>query len=378
MGGWCSCLRDVNFSRQDLPDYPAWPIQKSDLKVHYEESCKWLQIANFEEIYSDGYAVESDPTIQIKRFGFSPPVRIPSHFTERIRVSKFITLVYNLEVKELRSNNKKTASMLVALNQKGLKINITMKHVVLAGGAVANTRLINDNLGNFDIPKSVLQFNGYYLTEHPHVYHRARIIMKKDMNALFKANKHYKSNAITSIAPHADWLVKNNLPDFNFQIAPVSNEYFTEKDKKLIKNYQRIYDESPTLYSVTLCVEHLPSKQNQVLGSKGESGNIFLTFGDPVKNTMDVAIEWFKERFAHNWIEENHSTNIVAVGHLHGTTRMARTAEYGVVDKDLLVFGTDNVFVIGSSVFPSAGFVNPTLTIAALSCRLSEHISRLT
>ncbi len=47
----------------------------------------------------------------------------------------------------------------------------------------------------------------------------------------------------------------------------------------------------------------------------------------------------------------------------------------GVVDPDSRVHGLRNLYVAGSSVFPtSLGYVNPTLTIVALSTRLADHL----
>ena len=46
----------------------------------------------------------------------------------------------------------------------------------------------------------------------------------------------------------------------------------------------------------------------------------------------------------------------------------------GVVNADCQVFGYDNLFIAGSSVFSTSGWANPTLTIAALSLRLAEHL----
>jgi choline dehydrogenase-like flavoprotein len=60
--------------------------------------------------------------------------------------------------------------------------------------------------------------------------------------------------------------------------------------------------------------------------------------------------------------------------HHAGTTRMAETAEFGVVDGDARVFGLDNLYVTGASVFPTAGFANPMLTIVALADRLGRHL----
>ncbi len=62
--------------------------------------------------------------------------------------------------------------------------------------------------------------------------------------------------------------------------------------------------------------------------------------------------------------------------HHLGTTRMHADPKQGVVDADCRVHGASNVFVAGSSVFPTAGWANPTLTIVAVAARLAEHLKR--
>jgi len=62
--------------------------------------------------------------------------------------------------------------------------------------------------------------------------------------------------------------------------------------------------------------------------------------------------------------------------HHAGTTRMSLDASSGVVDVDCRVHGTENLFVCGSSVFPTAGYANPTLTVVALSLRLAARLAR--
>lgn len=60
--------------------------------------------------------------------------------------------------------------------------------------------------------------------------------------------------------------------------------------------------------------------------------------------------------------------------HHMGTTRMSETPATGVVDADGRMHGVDNLWLAGSSIFPTAGHANPTLTILALSLRLAERL----
>jgi choline dehydrogenase-like flavoprotein len=62
--------------------------------------------------------------------------------------------------------------------------------------------------------------------------------------------------------------------------------------------------------------------------------------------------------------------------HHMGTTRMHRDPAQGVVDGDGRVHGVDNLYVTGSSVFPTGGHFNPTLTVAALAIRLGDHLAQ--
>ena len=53
---------------------------------------------------------------------------------------------------------------------------------------------------------------------------------------------------------------------------------------------------------------------------------------------------------------------------------MSSNPAHGVVDENCRVHGVDNLYIAGSSVFPTSGIANPTLTIIALAMRLSDHL----
>jgi choline dehydrogenase-like flavoprotein len=62
--------------------------------------------------------------------------------------------------------------------------------------------------------------------------------------------------------------------------------------------------------------------------------------------------------------------------HHIGTTRMSSNPREGVVDEHCQVHGIHNLYIAGSSVFPTSGLSNPTLTIVALTIRLADRIKQ--
>ncbi|MST32058.1 GMC family oxidoreductase [Acidimicrobiaceae bacterium USS-CC1] len=63
--------------------------------------------------------------------------------------------------------------------------------------------------------------------------------------------------------------------------------------------------------------------------------------------------------------------------HQAGTTRMASSWRGGVVDRDLKVFGTRNVFVASSSTFVTSGQANSTFMIVTFAIRLADEVRRV-
>lgn len=60
--------------------------------------------------------------------------------------------------------------------------------------------------------------------------------------------------------------------------------------------------------------------------------------------------------------------------HASATCRMSSSDGDGVVNPDLQVHGTENLYVCSNAVFPSIAAANPTLTVSALAVRLAEHL----
>jgi choline dehydrogenase-like flavoprotein len=60
--------------------------------------------------------------------------------------------------------------------------------------------------------------------------------------------------------------------------------------------------------------------------------------------------------------------------HTSSTCRMGKDATEGVVDADLKVFGTSNLYVCSNAVHPTCAAVNPTLTLVAVTLKLTDHL----
>ena len=139
-------------------------------------------------------------------------------------------------------------------------------------------------------------------------------------------------------------------------------------------------------FELLLNLEQAPDPDNRITLGEGRD-----RFGLP-----QAAVHWRwratdRRRLAHVHAViaaelERHGLGRVAIvadappdpnAHHHmGTTRMHRDPENGVVDEHGRVHGLANLFVTGSSIFPTSGFANPTLTIVALALRLADHLDK--
>jgi choline dehydrogenase-like flavoprotein len=145
-------------------------------------------------------------------------------------------------------------------------------------------------------------------------------------------------------------------------------------------------------FQLELQLELAPNPANRVtlsptvdpLGSPRAA--ITWRWGDLERHTIRRTIHHLAEAFATRHLaavtlrDESAFEVITPAGDHHpsGTTRMHPDPARGVVDADCRVHGIDNLYVTGSSVFPTVGYANPTLTIVALASRLAAHLAQTT
>jgi choline dehydrogenase-like flavoprotein len=140
--------------------------------------------------------------------------------------------------------------------------------------------------------------------------------------------------------------------------------------------------------------EHAPNPKSRVLldeTSKDEYGmprlDVRVCFSDLDFRTIRTFVLGFKERLEASGLGELHLSDtdkqfldnpsiqrFNSNSHNIGTTRMSADTREGVVDTDCKIHGVANLYVAGSSVFPTSSHANPTLMIIALALRLARHL----
>jgi choline dehydrogenase-like flavoprotein len=146
-------------------------------------------------------------------------------------------------------------------------------------------------------------------------------------------------------------------------------------------------------YAVRFHAEHIPNPDSRVTLSNRTDAyglprlNIDMRYSEAdaelLIRTHECFADWLRRTGTGTmrWLvpDEERASYILSQcydgHHQIGTTRMGENAQSGVVDKDCRVFGSANLFVAGSSVFPTSGEANPTLNAVALALRLAERLA---
>lgn len=140
-------------------------------------------------------------------------------------------------------------------------------------------------------------------------------------------------------------------------------------------------------------MEQVPDPHNRViLNTKKdalgcEQVTLHWSVNELDRHTMEVfhqtlhnsCQQWRIGEFSSPILKKDYDTWPISndASHHMGTTRMGTDPKTSVVNSDCKVHGVENLFVAGSSVFPTGGYANPTATIVALALRLSDHLQNI-
>ncbi len=140
--------------------------------------------------------------------------------------------------------------------------------------------------------------------------------------------------------------------------------------------------EPPVMYLVTYRGEQAPNPESRItLSSERDSlgvrrASLSWVLGESDSLSLWRATLLLAQELGRARIGRLASWEALATGGNHhmGTTRMSDDPRLGVVDRDCRVHGLENLWVAGSSVYPTSGSAGPTLTLVALALRLAERV----
>ena len=185
-------------------------------------------------------------------------------------------------------------------------------------------------------------------------------------------------------------IILKDGPSIFGQLATVAYSRFCQKRRLPMVLPLKKTNHFPLFYQT----EHTPLFDSRVLldeSSLDDFGmprlEVRIKFSDIDYRTMTTFISLFKDRMEKSGLGTLHLSEadkeflahperqeFNSNSHNIGTTRMSETATSGVVDVNCKVHDIDNLYVAGSSVFPTSSHANPTLMIIALALRLADHL----
>jgi len=145
-----------------------------------------------------------------------------------------------------------------------------------------------------------------------------------------------------------------------------------------------IADHCARQFNIAPMVEQLPHPENRIVPDFDQRDTIGIPRPRITYRIDDYARRALERgrRVAHEIAaglkatEVHDGAEIQSSGHVIGTCRMGSHPRDSVVDADQRAHDHLNLFLLGSSVFPTEAASNPTLTIAALALRAVESIRR--
>lgn len=388
-GGWCRPL--------DRIDFEEWPIDKSNLDKYLTEA------SNILEIKDEFYKRKINNSIDQIGFNFSPPVRFKEKYFDRVKNSKKISLVLNTPLLKIIGNNNGLIKEVV-VNNLGKNKMLSIKTLILGCGGIENSRILlwSKMAAKNNFLKDI--YPGHYWMEHPH-YEVATFVgktseLKKIIDEKYSHDKYFflsfndkflKQNKLKNISVRFQYQSSNEYKDQIIYDLACSGNYYSKKIAKLFRKnlacfykIKMVWEQIPNINSNL----QLSSYQKDIFGIPKVNLNWKKQEDD--LNTPKVCLKeignFFMDRdigrigifdFVINKTTYPEDDEIGGHHHMGGTRMGDGSNKYDVVDKNLKVFNTQNLFIAGSSVFRTGGHANPTLTITQLSLRLAEHLSSI-
>lgn len=431
-GGHCRPLDPIDFERRPWVPHSGWPIGRRDLDPYYEIAagiCELgpIDINRIDTTEVPGLFDLTGDRIVRRLWAHSPPTRFGERYHDRLVAAGNVQVMLNANVIEIVADDPPNSVRSVSLRTiDGRTGVVRAKIFVLACGGIENARLLlasdgvmAGGLGNAH------DLVGRFFADHPHgyaayavpldslalhaIYYQAgvplnlpggpvtvsaKVGLTEEAQRLGELNNcaidvgygYDRSTGYLALRETVKALMAGRIPGtLGDAVARLAGDL----DGAAAGLYRRVQNES--VYWFSSNVEPTPNRDSRVmLGTERDAlgmrkSRLDWRLSEQDKRTTRAACRILGEELARagiarmrleDWLlEEDNSWDLAETRYHHmGTTRMSDDPRQGVVDRDCRVHGLANLYIAGSSVFPTSGYANPTLTIVALAARLADHL----
>jgi choline dehydrogenase-like flavoprotein len=435
-GGQLLPLRPADLLARPQIQTQAWPLAYADVEPYFQALQEYLGVStsgfDLASLLDPNEALLSldftDWTPRLSRWLAFGRRNIATAWDAQLRRHPGISVWVNAQTQDWQlsgPSGKRTVLELVAVSPRGASLRVQPKAVVIAGGALESARAVlelNDQAG--PLSSGVSDLAGRFLHDHISLrIARLHIIDPSGFEERFAPFFESSTMRTLRLELPREILESAGIPALYahfIAIAPSTSGFALLRDcLRLVQRrdfgaalaaafklpgalpdivrlaYARIvkqrlaYPKTCEFY-LHIDVEQAPRHANRVYlgalnGAARRPLHIDWDVEEDARRITQAVRHYFERFWARNDLNligtlefqedaEGWGRNVHDLYHPAGTTRMSVDPALGVVDVNLKVHGTSNVYVAGSSVFPSMGAANPTFTAMALALRLAHFI----
>lgn len=421
-GGMCSPLDNIDFIKRDWVPESGWPISKKDLDPFYVKAHEKLQLGpyNYDLNYWQKELPNLNPfpldnkVIWNKMWQYNQ-ARYGDLYADTIINAKNIHLYTYANVVDIITNNMITDTKEVIVKNHAEKTHkVRAKHYILACGAIQNARLLLAS--NSQAPRGLGNDNdivGRYFMEH--LEHKsAELWLAKPFPTDLYTWEYGVNNPSAELAITEKTQTENRILNGTVSLYALTlsqnleseMDVWSNKDPRksldsfinsltnAIEASEKVTEGSISrAFSLNTRIEQAPNPNSRVtigtekdkLGVPKTKLNWELTELDKksIRRIYQLLGQQFGiseigrvrlEEFLRDENDNSWPEGLNAGWHHMGTTRMGDDPKKGVVNANCQIHGISNLYVAGSGCFVTSGAPNPTLTLVALSLRLSDYV----
>jgi choline dehydrogenase-like flavoprotein len=396
--GYCRPMDSIDFKRKTWVDhYHGWPIQRASLIPYYDKACEIVQINPFFKEFPESLPfIRKDLDIVSLPFHISPPVRFGKKYRPEIGKAKNISTYLFSNAREfMTSSDNSSIKTLKVVTSAGNVFQVKAKRFILCSGGIENPRILlnsnssikqgignqHDLVGRYFMTHLPMKGFGKAIITSPKAAQITDSLIKPTIHYLSLKEKTKQEKKLLNVGFHLHPGYKFNTPgrhpDNMRNVLPAFDSLLTGNS-----NYQ--------IFPILAVAEQRPHPENRIelSSSRDYMGmqklKLRYQYSQLDLNNIHQSAKIFASEIGRLGLgrvqtvfSDDKIPSLSPDDHHMGTTRMNPNPKLGVVDENCKVHGIDNLYIAGSSIFPSCGFANPTLTLIAMALRLTDHLKTL-